>query len=63
MEDVMRLQDLQRRVLDGEEVPAEEYWEVIEGLRQGRKSAAENSSGKSKTTVKEVDLDELFPGS
>ncbi len=60
MEDIVKLHDLRRKVLDGEEVPAEEYREVIESLRGGRKSAAE--SGKSKTTVKEVDLDELFPG-
>lgn len=62
MEDqvVDKAYDLRRRVLDGEDIPAEDYKEIIEALRGGRMSAAEKKSGKGKSTVKEVDLDELF---
>lgn len=64
MDDIMQLQDLRRRVLNKEEVTAEQYAIVIESLREGRKASA---TTKKKAAPKEKkpstipdNLDDLF---
>ncbi len=61
MEAHEKLQDLRQRVLSGEEVPAAEYKELIDEIREGRYSAAETKAKKSGgSSVKEVDPDDIF---
>ena len=59
MESVVQLQDLRTKVLNGEEVSADEYSRVIEGLRKGRRKGA-SSGKKKKETLPPRDLGELF---
>ena len=53
-----KLQDLRQRVLDGKEVPAADYKEIIDELREGRRATAETKASTSR--VKEVDPDDIF---
>jgi hypothetical protein len=60
---VSQLHDLRRRVLAGEEVSPEEYGQVIDSLREGRKnaSAAGKKKGGAKSNVQlPVDINDLF---
>jgi len=60
MDDVERLQDLRRRVLAREEISSEEYKEVLDSLRGGRVSVSEKKKSSSRSTVKEIDPDDIF---
>ena len=55
-----RYQDLCRKVLAREEVSSEEYKEVIDSLRGGRVSVSEKKKATSRSTVKEIDPDDIF---
>lgn len=55
-----KLQDLRQRVLRGEEVPAKDYKEVIDDLREGRRATAATKAAKSASKVREVDPDDIF---
>ncbi len=52
-----KLHDLRQRVLRNEEIPAADYKEVIDELREGRRTTAE--AKKSTSKVKEVDPDDI----
>lgn len=60
-----RLADLREKVLKNEEIPASEFAEIIDQLREGRKASARSSS-KGKKKVDEAlaalpaDLNDLF---
>jgi len=60
MEDLEKLQDLRRKVLAREEVSSEEYKEVLDSLRGGRVSVSEKKKSSSRSTVKEIDPDDIF---
>ena len=55
-----KLQDLRQRVLRGEEVPAADYKEVLDELREGRRATAEAKASKSASKVKAIDPDDIF---
>lgn len=57
MEEHEALQDLRQKVLANKDVSSEEFKVVLDSLRQGRKSAGEK---KGKSTVKEINPDDIF---
>lgn len=60
-EDQLRITDLRRRVLAGEDVKPDEYRSVLDLIRQNRVSAAAASAAKPrKKSAPVVDLDALF---
>lgn len=57
-----QVQDLKRKVLNNEEVSAEEYGRVLESIRKDRSAGAERKAKTKKTKAPpvEMDLDKLF---
>ncbi len=60
METHEKLHDLRQKVLRNEEVSSDEYKEVLDSLREGRMSTAEKKKSSSRSTVKEIDPDDIF---
>jgi hypothetical protein len=60
MEPHEKLHDLRQKVLANKEVSSEEYKEVIDSLRGGRVSAGEKKKASSRSTVVEIDPDDIF---
>ena len=67
MDSIQQLQDLRRKVLNKEEVTAEEYAIVIASLTEGRKASAASKKAKEKKPKKPStipdNLNDLFAAS
>ncbi len=59
MEELEKLHDLRQKVLNREEVSSEDFKVVLDSLRGGRVSAGEKKETP-RSTVKEVDPDDIF---
>ncbi len=60
MEPYEKLHDLRQKVLRNEEVSSDEFREILDSLREGRVSTAEKKKSSSRSTVKEIDPDDIF---